>query len=166
MKQTVRLVFLLCGLLVVTSSWADLMDLEGRPGRLADYTGKGKWTVVMFWASDCRVCNAEINHYIQFGQDHQNTVSMLGISLDGQAGLDAARAFVKRHAVPFPNLVGDPATVATLYQSLTEHTLVGTPSFLVYNPKGELIGAQEGAIPPALIVKFIDDNTPAANPSK
>ncbi|MBI1422565.1 MAG: redoxin domain-containing protein [Gammaproteobacteria bacterium] len=142
------------------------MDLGGKPERLADYTGKGKWTVVMFWAADCRVCNAEMGHYIQFGQDHQDKVSMLGISLDGQAGLDAARAFIKRHAVPFPNLVGEPVTVATLYQTLTHHTWVGTPSFLVYNPKGELIGAQEGAIPPALIVKFINDNTPPASPPK
>ena len=35
-----------------------LTDLDGRPGRLEDLLGQDRWTVVMFWASDCGVCGA------------------------------------------------------------------------------------------------------------
>jgi peroxiredoxin len=166
-KQTVRYLGIIIGLLVVTSSWAELKDFNGAPHKLADFTGKGKWTVIMLWASDCRVCNAEIGQYIQFNEDHKDKdASILGVSLDGQARLEAARDFIKRHTVTFPNLVGEPEEVANLYQTLTSSEWVGTPSFLVYNPKGELLAAQAGAVPPELIEKFIKENSQSANISQ
>ncbi len=164
MKQTVRFLFVIMGFLIVTSSWAAFKDFDGKPHQLTEFTGKGKWTVVMFWASDCRVCNAEIGQYIQFHQDHKDKdASILGVSLDGQARLDAARDFIKRHAVPFPNLVGEPEDIANLYQTLTSNEWVGTPSFLVYSPQGKLLAAQAGAVPPELIEKFIQQNSKSAN---
>ena len=167
MKQTVRFLLIVTSFLVVASSWAELKDLNGAPHKLADFTGKGKWTVVMFWASDCRVCNAEIGQYTQFNDDHKDKdASILGVSLDGQSRLDAARDFIKRHAVTFPNLVGEPDEIADLYQTLTSSEWVGTPSFLIYNPKGELLAAQAGAVPTELIEKFIKDNRQTANRSQ
>jgi peroxiredoxin len=165
-NQAVRFFCIILGLLVVSSSWAALKDFNGVAHTLGDFTGKGKWTVVMFWASDCRVCNAEIGEYIRFNNAHKNKdARIIGVTLDGQAGLAAARKFVQRHAVSFPNLVGEPVAVARLYQSLSGHDWVGTPSFLLYNPKGKLLAAQAGAVPPALIEKFIKENSkPANNP--
>jgi len=163
-KQTFRFFFAMVGFLLVASSWAALKDFNGKPHQLADFTGKGKWTIVMFWASDCRVCNAEIGQYIRFHQEHKDKdASILGVSLDGQSHLDAAQDFIKRHAVPFPNLVGEPEEIAELYQHLTSNAWVGTPSFLVYNPKGQLLAAQAGAVPPELIEKFIKDNSKTAS---
>lgn len=160
MKQTARFFCIILGLLMVSTGWAALKDFNGTPHKLKDFTGKGKWTVVMFWASDCRVCNAEIGQYIRFNNEHMDkNARIIGVSLDGQAGLPAAREFVKRHDVTFPNLVGEPQEVADLYQSLTSSEWVGTPSFLVYNPEGKLMAAQAGAVPTALIEKFIDDHT-------
>lgn len=164
MKQTIRYILLLVGFLLITNSWAGFKDFNGTPHQLSDFTGKGKWTVVMFWASDCRVCNAEISQYIQFNEKHKNRdVHILGVSLDGQTGLKAAQNFVQRHAVTFPNLVGEPDATAHLYQDLTGTEWLGTPSFLVYNMKGDLVAAQAGAVPPELIEKFIQDNTHSAN---
>lgn len=164
MKQTIRYLLVIVGLLVVASSWAELKDFNGAPHKLDEFIGKGKWTVVMFWASDCRVCNAEVGQYIQFNDANKDKdASILGISLDGQGRLDAAREFIKRHGVSFPNLIGEPEEVADLYQTLTSNTWVGTPSFLVYNPKGQLLAAQAGAVPTELITKFIKENTQTAN---
>lgn len=166
MKHTARIFCMILGMLVATSSWAALKDFNGVTHKLADYTGKGKWTVVMFWASDCRVCNAEIGQYIQFNKEHKDKdARIIGVSLDGQAGLQAAREFVKRHAVTFPNLVGEPQEVANLYQTLTDSDWVGTPSFLVYNPAGKLLAAQAGAVPTSLIEKFIKENSKTAKHS-
>jgi len=162
-----RLFLVVFSMVVVSSSWADLKDFNGKPQKIEDYTGKGKWTVVMFWASDCHVCNAEVEQYIQFHQLHKSKdASILGVSLDGQAKLEAARNFVSRHSVRFPNLVGEPEEVADLYQTLTNTSWVGTPTFLVYNPDGELKAAQAGAVPAELIEQFIKDNTRTATNSQ
>jgi peroxiredoxin len=148
------------GILLASSSWAELKDFKGQPHKLTDFTGKGKWTVVMFWASDCRVCNAEIDQYIQFNQDHKDKdASLVGISLDGESGLAAAQNFVKRHGVNFPNLLGDPQQIIQMYQSMTSTEWLGTPSFLVFDPKGKLKAAQAGAVPTNLIEKFIKENS-------
>lgn len=167
MIHQIRYALVLIGLLLVTNSWAELKDFNGTPHKLEDYVGKGKWTVVMFWASDCRVCNAEIGQYIQFNDTHKDKdASILGISLDGQSRMDDARAFIKRHDVNFPNLVGEPDEIVNIYQNLTSNEWLGTPSFLVYNPEGKLLAAQAGAVPTELIVKFIKENTETANKSQ
>lgn len=152
------------GVMLVSTSWAALKDFNGNTHKLTDFTGNGKWTVVMFWASDCRVCNAEIGQYIQFNQAHKDKdARLIGVSLDGQSGLPAAREFVKQHNVTFPNLVGNALDVANLYQTLTGSGWVGTPSFLIYNPQGTLVAAQAGAVPTALIEKFIKSKSQAVS---
>jgi len=52
--------------------------------------------------------------------------------------------------------------VAQMYERLTGAPWAGTPSFMVYTPKGELLGAQAGAIPPDLIESFIERESAAA----
>ncbi|WP_455210067.1 TlpA family protein disulfide reductase, partial [Kaarinaea lacus] len=88
---------------------------------------------------------------------------ILGVSLDGDEKKADAQNFLSRHKVNFPSLIGEPEVVAGLYQNLTGSEWVGTPTFLVYTPKGELIGAQVGAIPPATIESFIVRESQAAN---
>ena len=63
-----------------------LFDFEGRSRDLSEFTGQGQWTVVMFWASDCHVCNAEAQEYVTFhDQHHDKQAAILGITLDGRA---------------------------------------------------------------------------------
>ncbi len=124
-----------------------LVDLDGRPRHLDEFTGQGKWTVVMFWASDCPVCNAEAHEYVLFhDQHHETQAGVLGISLDGEVGRARALQFVERHMVDFPNLIGEPAAVAGLYRQLTGEPWLGTPSFLVFAPDGHLRARQVGAV--------------------
>jgi hypothetical protein len=62
---------------------------------------------------------------------------------------------VQRHEVNFPNLIDEPEKVARLYTGLTGQPWVGTPSFLVYSPTGELRAAQVGTVPTQIIKSFI-----------
>ena len=136
---------------------AGLKDFEGKPSAISNYTGKGKWTAVILWASDCHVCNVEAEQYIQFHEEFKNKhIEVLGISTDGNKKLDAAKAFIKRHDVTYPNLIGELDEVATLYENVSGSQWIGTPTILVYNPKGELKAAQAGAVPVELIKAFID----------
>lgn len=140
-----------------------LQDFEGKPSAIENYAGKGKWLVVMLWASDCHVCNQEVHQYNAFHQKHSGKDAViLGVSLDGQEKKSDAQDFVSRHKVGFPNLIGEPEVVAGIYQNLTGSQWIGTPTFMVYTPKGELIGAQVGAVPPATIETFIENESQAA----
>ncbi|HEC18060.1 MAG TPA: TlpA family protein disulfide reductase [Gammaproteobacteria bacterium] len=134
-----------------------LQDFDGNLHTLNDYTGKGKWTVVMIWASDCHVCNAEAENYDAFHRAHKDKDAViLGVTLDGSEKKPEAEKFIQRHKVSFDNLIGEPQTVMGLYTQLTGQPWVGTPTFLVYSPSGELRAAQVGAVPVKLIESFIE----------
>lgn len=138
---------------------AGLTDLEGKPRNFEDFTGDGKWTVVMIWASDCHVCNREAHQYVDFHTFHKdNDARVLGISLDGPSGVADAKQFVDRHSVNFPNLIGEPQTVARLYTQRTGQSLQGTPTFMVIDPSGKVRAADAGAIPAEVIGEFIASN--------
>ncbi|MFO7602773.1 MAG: TlpA disulfide reductase family protein [Gammaproteobacteria bacterium] len=158
----VKKIFLLAALwLLSTTIVADpLQDFAGKPQTIKHFAGQGKWLVVMIWASDCHVCNAEAEQYIQFHEAHKNTTSeVLGISLDGVARKAEAEAFIQRHQTTFTNLLGEPMAVAQWFTALTGAHWVGTPTFLIYNPKGELVIQQAGAVPASLIEEFIHNET-------
>lgn len=133
-----------------------LQGMDGNIHTLNEFTGQGKWTVVMLWASDCHVCNAEAKTYDKFHRAHrEKDATILGVSLDGADKKAEAEKFIQRHSVHFPNLIGEPATVEQLYSQLTGQRWVGTPSFLIYSPSGELRAAQAGAVPVNLIESFM-----------
>jgi peroxiredoxin len=139
-----------------------LRDPAGAVHTLDEYTGQGKWTVVMMWASDCHVCNEEAAAYSDFHERHRDTdAAMLGLSLDGWEGREAAREFIRRHALPFPNLIVEPEKGAALYASLTRQPWIGTPTFLVYGPDGTLLAQVVGAVPVAIIEEFIREQAAA-----
>ena len=122
----------------------------------------GKWLVVMIWASDCEVCKREVASYQQFHKQHeQRDARVLGITLDGLQGTEAARGFTAEHGVGFNNLIGEPEAVTAYFQVLTGSPWVGTPTFLIYGPDGSLLAKQVGAVPVDLIEQFIAANSAA-----
>lgn len=142
---------------------AGLTDFKNTPKTIEDFTANGKWLLVMFWASDCHICNKEATQYVDFHFTHSDKdATVLGISADGKARIKAAEKFIKRHSVDFPNLIGEPKDVAALYAKHANSRWVGTPSFLLFNPKGEVMAAQVGAVPPEVIEDFMEKNSPAA----
>lgn len=143
---------------MTTSSTDDsgLRDLNGQQRQLSDYTGKGKWTIVMIWASDCHVCNEEVHHYVRFHNEHKDKdAAVLGLSADGWEGRTAAKAFIDRHKVSFPNLLGSGPAIVELYQTITAESLPGTPAFLVFDPKGKIAAKQVGPVEVEIIENFI-----------
>lgn len=138
-----------------------LTDFKNTPKSIKDYTGKGKWLLVMFWASDCHICNKEAHQYVDFHFTHSDKdATVLGISTDGKARFKAAQNFIKKHSIDFPNLIGEFEDVAHVYQSYANSPLSGTPGFLLFNPKGKLLAASLGAVPPETIEDFMAKNSP------
>lgn len=138
----------------LATDFRQLNDLS--PAAVEDYRMPGQWLIVVMWASDCSVCNREAHAYQDFHFTHSDhDASVLGISLDGHTRLEEARAFVSRHGVEHPNLIGEPAVVAAFYEAATGTPWIGTPSILVYSPGGELAAGQAGAVPVILIERLI-----------
>ncbi len=141
-----------------------LTDFAGKPRTLEEFAGDGKWLVVMIWASDCHICNAEVPEYMAFHDAHKDKdATVLGISMDGEAQKKDAQEFLDRHLVNFPSLIGEAVAVTALYGKLTGSYLAGTPAFMIYTPAGELAAKQVGAVPVKLIEEFMAANTKAAN---
>lgn len=161
MKHKILLVVFLATFSFAGSASAGVLtDFAGHSKQISDYTGNGKWRIVMIWASDCHVCNQEAHNYVKFHQEHKDKdAQMLGISMDGKKKLKDAEEFVKRHQLNFPNLIGEPVNVAMKYMQLTGAEWVGTPTFLIYGPKGNLLAKQEGAVPVSLIESFIKSHS-------
>ena len=161
--QKITLLSVLAILLLPYSVSAEIKgfeDFTGKSQKFENYLGKGKWLIVMVWASDCHICNREAHQYVDFHMIHSDTdASVLGISLDGDSRKKEAVGFIKKHSVDFPNLIAEPSTVMELYQNSTGQGFAGTPTFLIYSPKGELKAAQAGAVPPELIEDFIKKNS-------
>ncbi len=167
MRNVTSLLILLVSFTFTTTSIAateqyGLKSIAGKSTSLEEHIGQGKWKVVILWASDCHACNQEAEQYIQFHEENKaKQIELLGISLDGAAKLDDAKKFIKRHDVTFPNLIGEFEQVASMYESLTGGVWLGTPTILIYNPKGELKAAQPGAVPTSLIEEFINSQSVA-----
>lgn len=133
---------------------------DGQPRSIESYAGNGRWLVVVIWAHDCSVCNREVGSYALFHEGHKNQdASVLGVSIDGASHKAEAEDFVKRHHLPFPNLIGEPQPAMLYYMMATKSQFAGTPSILVYDPAGELVAAQAGAVPVDVIEDFIAKQT-------
>ena len=126
-----------------------------------EFQRDGKWLVVMIWASDCEICKREAGSYQRFhARRSPLDARVVGLTLDGEVRETDAREFVARHGLEFDNLLAEPETVIGYYQLLTASRWIGTPSFLVFGPDGELMAKQAGALEPAIIEDFIAANSP------
>jgi len=133
-------------LLAVLAASAPFTDLQGRAADLRAQIGQGRWTVVMIWAHDCPVCNREVEAWDPFHDAHADTdARVVGLSIDGDP--EVARRFVQAHDLVFPNLVGSARAVSRFLREQTGRGLYGTPTFLLYDPRGKLVGMQVGPLP-------------------
>jgi len=136
--------------------------LKGFDANATEYNshfGQNKWSVVMIWAHDCSVCNEEASAYMDFHLKNKNLLAkVIGISIDGEKYKSEAKAFLARHKLTFPNYYGEAQEIANWFYELTGANWRGTPTFLIYNPKGDLLAQQAGAIPVPLLEQFIAQN--------
>ena len=162
MKSRIVLTLCVLSLFLFTSNAFALQflkDFQGNIKSLEDYTGKGKWTIVMMWAHDCHVCNLEAANYVAFHKKHKDTDAiMLGVTMDGVDSKKESMDFISRHKLNFDNLYGQPEAIAASFQQLTGVQWFGTPTFLVFSPTGELMAQQVGAVPTKIIEDFIAKN--------
>ena len=134
----------------------ELHELDGKVVDLDDYRGNGKWLLVMLWATTCHICELQKPEISDFHTKHKDIdAHVLGIALDGMEEIEAIKDNMQRHKTSFPSLIGNITIVASHYQGLTQENLRGTPTYLLFDPQGELVGNNPGPLRPEAIEAFI-----------
>jgi len=135
----------------------ELQKLSGVRVDLDDYRGTGKWLLVMIWATDCHICHQQKPLISDFHDKHQHIdAEVIGIALDGPSRTDEVKRYLESTKVTFPTLVGELLIVSSHYMQLTEESLRGTPTYLLFSPDGELLGNNPGPLRISAIESFIE----------
>ena len=125
--------------------------------KLEDLTGNGKWTLVMFWATNCHICRLQKPDMSAFHNKHKDDkAEVIGIALDGPGAMDAVNRYIEETKPSFPSYVADSLIISSYYFTMTEDNLRGTPTYLLFNPEGELLGNNPGMLSIEAIESFIE----------
>ena len=148
------IITLISSMALFSTPAAALTDMQGNSLKLENIVVKGKWTVFKIWAADCHVCKETIHYLSEFRQAYP-AADVYGISIDGEHGKAKAELFIKRFDLKFPNLLAEVVEIDDhLYGSAGE-TLRGTPTMMVYTPKGKLLAVQPGPVMAQDLIRFI-----------
>jgi len=154
-----RVLAVILSMFMTAIAWAGtpsipLHDLDGRERNVNEFIGHAKWTIVVVWAHDCSICVREIGEMASLHAARKDKDAMvLGITLDGAKHLKEARLFVKRHKLPFMSLITEPSQEVMIKFGAGE--FVGTPTYYIYNPQGEIVGQNIGPLTRAEVEEFI-----------
>ena len=136
-----------------------IVNLKGQPDAVGNYTGDGKWTLVMVWSTACSACQREtpsVNAYN--ARNAGGRVHVVGVAINGYTRKAAIEAFREKYDMAFPTLVADPRRFLGHFQAKTGRAFKGTPTFLVYAPDGRLAGVNTGPIDLKRFDAFLDAN--------
>lgn len=148
---------LVIGLAFSTGAYA-FTDMDGKKDDITNHIGKNKWTIVEVWESNCHMCRQHMPKMVKFN-GKLNNARILGISLDGQKGKASAEEFIEDYDVNFPTLLSNPIEMNAWMQQSIGESLIGTPTFILFDSEGKLVAAQPGVVSTESLEKFITENS-------
>lgn len=146
-----RIVKSLALLLALSASQAvvaiDLVDTSGRPDRLNATVKSDGWTLVMLWAHDCIPCERQKPMIEQFYQQNKTRgFQVVGVSTDSKALRDKAEKTYSASKTSFTNYYYEGSNFRKAYDQFTGRDFLGTPTYMVYDPSGQLRGTHTGTL--------------------
>ena len=83
---------------------AALEDLDGNPVQILDYVGKGKPTLIEFWASWCENCEALQPQLDQIQEQWGSKVNVVAVAVAVSQSQRRVRRHVEDHGIAYPYL--------------------------------------------------------------
>lgn len=129
-------------LLLVVSAQASaflVSDFDGTRVDVHDYTGDGRWTVVMLWQLQCVLCEKQKPAVEAFHNKYKSSKAhVLGLVMDGHEYIPQIQQFMNEKPIEFPSLVvfGDVFRDQVLEE--TGKIFHVAPGYIVYSPDGQL----------------------------
>ena len=151
---TKTLFLTILGTIFLSGSALAFTELDGKKTTVEEQIGGGKWSVVEIWASDCHACRQHMPEMVKFNGKMDN-LRLLGISLDGQSGKPKTKAMIKEYGIPFKTIMSNPIEVNAWMELIAKEGLIGTPTFMIFDPDGALVGLQPGQLSTKSMEKFI-----------
>ena len=71
---------------------------------------------------------------------------------------EAVQEFIDQHNIVYPTLISDAVEMDTFLYKTARESFIGTPTLLVFNPKGELVAVQPGTVTPTELSNFIKEH--------
>lgn len=154
LKRALYTLLLSLSLLSVALPSHAMTTMAGKPVKMEQLVGKGRWTAIEIWASTCSICRQTIHHLIEIDQ-RLPTIDVFGISIDDQAGKAEAQRFIQQHKMRFPNFLSNAAEVDAYLVKHADETFLGTPTLLLFSPQGKLVAVQPGPVTATELKDFI-----------
>ncbi len=124
-----------------------MQNLAGDRVDLHDYLGKGKWTLVMLWSTDCVPCEEQKPMIQEFHTAYKDDKAIvIGLALDGPAMRSEIDALIDHHQPDYTNLVVFDDVFMRQFETETGKAYSVTPTYLFYRPNGELLGVHMGKV--------------------
>jgi thiol-disulfide isomerase/thioredoxin len=157
--------FVFAALIVVhTNAFARASDfqvrmLDGASVPLSHFFEPDKWTMVMIWTTYCGICRSQYPAVSAFHDKHKNTdAKVIGMSLDGYAEVDKVRDYLAQNPMSFDSAIAEVETLQSAYKAITEESFTGTPTYLMFNPAGDLVAHVPGTLTIEDVERFISEN--------
>ncbi len=87
-------------------------------------------TLLVFWASWCATCKAELPEVLELQRSKQGQLDFIGVSVDEETA--KAEGYAQEAKLPYPNVLDPNLRVADLFK------VKGTPSFVLIDRNGEV----------------------------
>ena len=124
--------------LVITAEGQKFTDFEvpvgdGTVQKLSDYVGKGKVTLVDFWASWCGPCRAEIPKLQALKAKYGDKFDVLGVAVWDNP--DDTRKAMEQMEITWPVIIG----TEQLNQPTDLYGIKGIPHIIIFGPDGTIL---------------------------
>ena len=121
----------------------DVKTLEGKTVNIQDYVGKGKVTVISFWATWCSPCKRELDAIADIYPDWQDDydVELIAVTIDDARGVAKVPAMVTSKGWDY-TVLSD--SKQELQRALNFQTV---PQTFLLNAEGEIIYSHSGYSP-------------------
>lgn len=137
---------LLASLLCSASAQAFVLQAEsGERTNLLNFVGDGTWTVVMIWQLDCLICEEQKPALNAFHEKYKdNLARVVTVAIDGVEKEAEIIERIEQHAHSYDNLIAFSDVYRRQYQELTGKSFRTAPTFMFFDPAGNLQGTNFG----------------------